>query len=298
MTTQLSHNFGGDWTTEKLDRIRKYLRAYTTIFTRNKQAQFYTTTYVDAFAGTGYRTQTSNMQSLGALFDESAATDAQVFLEGSASIALDIEPSFDQYLFIEQDRERAHELEELRRQFPAKAAKIRIENAEANGYLTNWCHNTDWGVNRALVFLDPYGMQVEWSLIEAIAGTQAIDLWILFPLGIAVSRLLTRSQPPPDEWANRLTRFFGTDQWINEFYPIQYVQTLFGDEEIQHRQADFDRIGDYFVRRLETIFPGVASNPLPLLNSKNIPLYLLCFAAGNPEKASIAINIAQAVLKR
>ena len=33
------------------------------------------------------------------------------------------------------------------------------------------------------LFLDPYGMQVEWATIESIAHTQAIDLWLLFSAG-------------------------------------------------------------------------------------------------------------------
>jgi hypothetical protein len=35
-----------------------------------------------------------------------------------------------------------------------------------------------------VLFLDPYGMQVDWTTIEAIARTKAIDLRVLFPLGI------------------------------------------------------------------------------------------------------------------
>jgi len=49
------HIFGGDWTSEKLERVRKYLQAYTTIFHRNERARFFTTYFVDAFAGTGDR---------------------------------------------------------------------------------------------------------------------------------------------------------------------------------------------------------------------------------------------------
>ena len=56
------HEFGGDWTSDKLERIRKYLSAYTIIFNRNEQARKLFPIYVDAFAGTGYRTpsQSSN----------------------------------------------------------------------------------------------------------------------------------------------------------------------------------------------------------------------------------------------
>lgn len=49
---QTQQLFGGDWTIEKLKRLRKYLVAYATIM--NKQN--YRFAYIDAFAGTGYRT--------------------------------------------------------------------------------------------------------------------------------------------------------------------------------------------------------------------------------------------------
>jgi len=49
------HSFGGDWTEDKLARLRKYLTAHRTIFTRNERARYFTTWYVDAFAGTGSR---------------------------------------------------------------------------------------------------------------------------------------------------------------------------------------------------------------------------------------------------
>jgi three-Cys-motif partner protein len=78
------------------------------------------------------------------------------------------------------------------------------------------------------MFLDPYGMQVEWSLIEAIARTEAVDLWVLFPLGVAVNRLLTRVEPPSGKWAQALTRMLGTEDWRDAFYPRRVERTLFG----------------------------------------------------------------------
>ena len=74
-------------------------------------------------------------------------------------------------------------------------------------------------------------------------------------------------------------------------------RTLFGDQEVRTKEADFGKIGRYFVERLKTIFTAVANNPLPLRNSRNVPLYLLCFAAGNPRGASTALKIAQNILK-
>ena len=49
--------FGGDWTEIKLQRLEQYLKVYRTIFTGNARARYFTTWYVDAFAGTGSRTE-------------------------------------------------------------------------------------------------------------------------------------------------------------------------------------------------------------------------------------------------
>ena len=46
-----AHEFGGDWTTKKLNAIAEYLRSYTTAL----KNQRFRTTYIDGFAGTGYR---------------------------------------------------------------------------------------------------------------------------------------------------------------------------------------------------------------------------------------------------
>jgi three-Cys-motif partner protein len=293
-----THQFGGDWTEEKLELLRRYLIEYTKIFARNPKAQKLTTIYVDAFAGTGYRSSRTRKISHSALSPELLEADADEFLKGSARLALEVEPSFKQYVFIELGAKRVKELEKLKTEFPDKSESIKIVEAEANSYLKKWCARTDWQKCRAVVFLDPYGMQVEWSLIEAIAKTKAIDLWILFPLGVAVNRVLTRGEPPPLEWAQRLTLFFGTDEWQKAFYTRQTIQTLFGEEELQVKDADFDSIGKFFVERLKTVFTAVAETPRPLRNSRNVPLYLLCFAAGNPKGAPTALKIANHLLKK
>ena len=296
-----SHRFGGQWTEEKLDRLKDYLSAYTKIFDRNERARYFQTTFVDAFAGTGYRTvegddgQESPSSLLQDVYDDE---EAEAFQKGSARIAVETEPSFDNYLFIEENPNYAQALEQLRDQFPHKAHTITIVQGEANEELRNWCRETDWSRNRAVVFLDPYGMEVEWTTIEAIASTQAIDLWILFPLGQAVNRLLTRNKLPEGKWAERLTILFGTEAWKDAFYqPRRQMSWLDSDDTVE-KDTNFEKIGEYFLERLGTIFDRVADNPLSLRNSRNVPIYLLCFAAGNPKGASTAVKIAQDILGR
>lgn len=290
--------FGGDWTEEKLTRLQKYLNAYMTIFSKNPQAKYLTPIYVDAFAGTGYRA-IKKEKTDESLFPELMEIETTQFLKGSARIALDIKPPFTKYIFIEQDPEYQKELEYLKKDFSSIANRIEILCGDANKHLKTLCEQTNWRKDRAVFFLDPYGMEVEWSTIEAIAATQAADLWILFPLGVGVNRLLTRRHPPKDVWADRLSIFFGTDSWKNEFYPKRTEVTLFGKEEVQQKEADWNKIEQYFIRRLETTFAKVALNPLVLRNSKNVPIFLLCFAASNPRGtvAETAVHIAQYILR-
>ena len=227
-----------------------------------------------------------------------ADEDAASLQQGSAAIALETEPPFDHNPFIEQRAERVVELQELRQHFPHHAQQITVIHDNANTFLKQWCRETDWHTYRAVVFLDPYGMDVEWATIEAIAQTHAIDLWLLFPLGQAVNRLLTRHGPPEEAWAQRLTRMFGTEAWKNTFYRAPTQGTLFGGATTLEKDADFDTIGAFFVQRLETVFAQVVKKPLPLRNTKNVPIYLLCFAAGNSKGAPTAVKIASHILRR
>ena len=161
-------------------------------------------------------------------------------MKGSAQIALEIHPPFPIYIFIDKDPDRAKELETLRCKYPQR--EIQIVPGHANTWLTDWCATTDWHKCRAVVFLDPYGMQVDWAVVEAVVNTQAIDAWILFPLGVAVNRLLTRSSEPPPAWAKALTRILGTEAWRGAFYSRTTEQTLFGTDEITTKEPDFQKI--------------------------------------------------------
>jgi len=288
------HDFGGDWTTEKLERVAKYLKAYATIM-KKKGFPF---AYIDAFAGTGYRTLKRSDEPEQPMFPELSEAESQQFLDGSARKALQVQPRFHKYIFIEKDEERFRALQRLRAEFPEVAGDVIVVNAEANSYLQDMCDNRNWKKHRAVLFLDPYGMEVEWQTMEAIARTQAIDLWLLFPLGIAVNRLLKQDGNIDPVIRDALNRLFGAEDWYETFYQSTAQIGLFGSETRLHKVGDFDKIAGYMIARLQTVFPGVAQNPLSLFNSRNNPLYLLCFAAGNPKGAATAVKIAQDILRR
>jgi three-Cys-motif partner protein len=287
------HAFGGDWTSRKLSILTKYLAAYTTAL---KDRPF-RKAYIDAFAGTGYRTRRDQHSGSGSpLFPDLAAPAPQALLDGSARMALQVTPRFDRYIFIESDPDRCAQLATLKDEFPDLAKDIRINTADANEEIQKLCR-MNWKERRAVLFLDPYGMQVEWPTIAAVASTKAIDMWLLFPLGVGVNRLLTKSGEIPPSWRHRLDMLLGTANWYDEFYTVETTPTLFGDAEQRITKAATETIGRYFNQRLKTVFAGVSENPAVLRNSKNCPLYLLCFAAGNARGAPIAMRIADSLLK-
>ncbi len=293
--------FGGDWTSTKLQVLAGYLESYTTAL-QNKPsaARPFKTAYIDAFAGSGYRDarrkDSNEPLSQGLLFPDLAKKEPQALLEGSARLALRARPRFSKYIFIEQNAERCAALEAIKQDFPDMADDILIHQGDANEEIQNLC-SKKWDSRRAVLFLDPYGMQVEWTTIEAIAQTKAIDLWLLFPLGIGVNRLLTRSGEIPESWQRRLNLLLGTEDWYGELYNTQTNVDIFGDERERVVKAKTETIGRYFNNRLKNIFAGVADKPGVLRNSVNNPLYLLCFAVANERGKTIALRIAEHLLK-
>jgi three-Cys-motif partner protein len=278
--------------------LKYYLNVYRQIFSRNPKARFYITNYVDAFAGTGYRSSTKPKGSQNpSLFDD-IDSDLEEYTKGSVRIALDVKPPFHHYYFIDKNHQHVAELEKIKLDYPDLEPRISIYQSDANNFLIKWCDETDWSKNRAVVFLDPYGMQVDWNTIQTIAATKAIDLWLLVPLGIGVNRLLTKDRKPSIEWSKTLTRFLGTEEW-NDFYEEKRELTLFGDEIVTEcKNADFDKIGKFINKRLKLVFEDVAQEPLQLCNSRNNPIYLFCFAAGNKKGAPTAVRIAGDIIRK
>ena len=287
--------FGGDWTEQKLKMLRQYLERYTTALKK----QDFRLAYIDAFAGTGYRELKENEAEQQLLFREIGEEEPQRFLDGSASIALRVEPVFSRYVFIEMDKHRFGELEKLKAEFPERADSIVLRQGNANDWLQQYAAQVDWKMWRAVLFLDPFGMQIDWATMEAIAKTEAMDVWILFPLGMAVNRLLTRDPSKiPQVWRNRLNRMFGSEDWFDTFYREEVSPNLLGEEKRVQKVGTIETISGYYRQKLMSVFPKVAENPRILRNSMNAPLFQMFFAAANPGRGGdIAIRIAQHILK-
>jgi len=216
------------------------------------------------------------------------------FQKGSAKRALEIDPAFDKYVFIEKSAAKCHELRVLAEDFADRY--IEIVNEDANSALLKWCKRFDSNRERAVVFLDPFGASVEWNVIRALGKTRAVDLWILFPYS-AINRMLMKKQRPHGAWANRLTKVLGTTDWQQAFYSDRSFQlSLNPAQQLEefYKSADDRKIIDFVASRLKQEFAAVGK-PRPLYNSRGSLLFVLFFAAGNERSAKTGIKIANSL---
>lgn len=300
MEESITNRFGGDWTKKKLQVLDRYLERYNTVL----KNQSFRRIYIDAFAGTGYTsipTNTSSsvenrsQSSTNMLFDIEMQRENDDLLEGSTRIALQTKIPFDEYFFIEKDAKFAGKLHELKSEFPD--TKITILNGDANVKIVEICNRINWKRTRAVVFLDPFGMHVNFNTLLRLAQTNAADVLNLFPLGVALNRMLARTGDIPHGWQTKLNEILGTEDWYSKIYTKQEQVDLFGDIHETVIKQSIYQIGQFYIVRLESIFARVVEEPGILRNSTNNPMYLLCFAAANPKGSLIATRIARYLLR-
>ncbi len=278
-----NETWGGTWTIQKLNMLEQYLNSYTTAL----KTQHFHLVYIDAFAGSGFIYPKCKDTDLLSVLKE----EQKEFYEGSASIALKIDKKrFDQLIFIEQDHKRCEQLKRLKE---GGESHVRVFNAEANASLRKISKeisgNKKW---RGVLFLDPYGIEVEWATIEKIAKCKALDTWILFPTHV-VSRLLPVSKNPddiPPPVAQKLTRVFGDYSW-KKLYSVNLEQTLFdGVNKVHKRDSGAEGIVELYKRKLGNLFGSrLMKKSKTLVNSRSSPLYEFIFCVGSTSPKAIAL---------
>jgi len=248
---------------------------------------------VDAFAGQGKQQLKTPALDLGFLAeDEEARVE---FLEGSAMRALKVSSlatrGFDQFIFIEARHQSKEKLaERARSEWPGLADRIRVVEADANTAIVGYVRYTNWKQTRALVFLDPFGLQVRWETVEDLARTKACDIWYLFPIG-GVIRMLLSSGQMNASWEAKLDSLFGSTDWRDEFFAEEKQGELFGDAS-RIKSANESRILAYIKKRMQSVFAGVSDFAV-LRNSTGYPMFALLMGITNP--SSKALNTARRI---
>ena len=255
----------GYWSEIKLEIIEKYAKAYSEIMNK----RFYHV-YVDAFAGAGkHKSRTSGDM-----------------IKGSPSIALDIKPEFREYYFIDIVKEKVAELEKI----AANRPEVHVLEGDCNAILlSDVFPNIKYeNYRRGLVLLDPYGLHLDWSVIEKAGIMKTIDLFLNFPVADMNRNVFWRNAENVDSRdILRMDRFWGDNSWKNVAYDNQ--SNLFGFDF----KTDNDTVVQAFKKRLieKAGFKNV-SEPLPMRNSKGATIYYLFFAS----QAQLAQNIADDII--
>jgi three-Cys-motif partner protein len=287
--------FGGPWSRLKLDCVESYAVAYLKVM----QQQNWSLHYVDAFAGQGRQqlklvasnsdSQSENQASFDFL-DQAEDQARYEFLEGSALRALKVSNEatrgFDRFVFIEASRMAKEKLAQRALvEWPAQAAKIQLLKDDANDAIADYVKNTNWAKTRALVFLDPFGLQVRWRTIEELAQTRACDVWYLFPIG-GVIRMLPSSGQMDPMWEVKLDTLFGTTDWREAFYADNIQGDLFGDAS-RIKNANETKILSYIKDRMRSVFAGISDFAI-LRNSMGYPMFALLMGVTNPSPRAVS----------
>ena len=220
--------------------------------------------------------------------------------DGSARIALKVDPPFSRYLFIENNTKRFNELIKLKKEFSNHY--IKIKKGDANRIIKDMTQKakSKWDSNqyRGVIFLDPYGLEIDWSTLEVIASTKSFDVWFLFCIsGVYRQASLEFDKMEPYK-KEKLTCLFGTDDWEDTFYRASRQKTFFSDTTAKERKVNVKQIEDWVCNRLKECFPHV-SKPLALPSS-GAQLYSLFFCVSNPSKKAIGLarKVADYILKQ
>lgn len=266
----------GIWSEEKLDLLAKYLKAYSIIMNEQKKSWLRAYYYIDAFAGS---------------IRPRAKEDEQRYIDGSPLLALQTEPQFDGYWFIDISPRRVERVERLREQFPHCVIEIRQGNCNqvlCNEIVPRIPYSSK---TRAFVFLDPYGLQIEWDTIRQLANTRTCDIFINFSV-MGVTRLLPRDQSPDPEVIEQLNKVMGSTDWINQIYQPPVQLSLFPDQEpaLSRESIQAEWLASLYTEQLSSLFPYV-SRPVLMKNSTNSVLYALCLASHNQTATKITNDI-------
>lgn len=272
-----THEFGGDWTSLKLAALDGYLKAFTTALLNQTWCKGLV--YIDAFSGTGQ-------------CDITTSDGSRKQIDGSAKIALDTTPIFDELHFIDIKKKHIRALESLCKNYSNRNCSLHYEDANliVPQILSKLSKN-----HRGVIFVDPYGMHFNWDTLSKVASSEIFDVWYLFPLS-GFFRNATISEA--DVEANKdeaVQRLLGDANWKNALYKEPAIKDMF---DIDPRErGDWKDLCDYATGRLKEIFPEVLE-PRIIYTANNIPKFALYFAVSNKNKSAqgLAKKIANHIL--
>ncbi len=258
----------GYWSEIKLEILKEYASAYSTILSAQKDPALHHL-YIDAFAGAGVHLTKLTKN----------------FVPGSPLNALWVQPPFREYHLIDIAAERIETLQGLigpRRDvsiYQGDCNRILLEKVFPRAQYKDY--------RRGLCVLDPYGLQLDWKVIFTAGQMKTLDVFLNFPVA-DINRNVLRRDPGTvaDPQKARLNAYWGDDSWRKIAYRTD--TTLFGEPEKQSNEV----VAEAFRMRLKKVagFTRVPK-PLPMRNTKGAVVYYLYFASQKNTAEHIVLDI-------
>ncbi len=259
----------GPWSVVKLDILKRYAAEYSKILTNQRNPSFFHV-YIDAFAGAG--------------FHLSEKTGEMV--PGSPLNALLIEPPFRQFHLIDLDGDKIDGLKRL----AGERKDVFLYKGNCNQILLQDVFpkvlREDY--KRGLCLLDPYGLTLDWKVVQRAGDMQSLDIFINFPIyDININVLHHDAATVLPQHVERMNAYWGDESWREVAY--EKSPGLFGPME---EKVTNPRLAEGFRDRLKRVagFKKVP-RPLAMRNSKNSVVYYLFFASHKDTAENIVTYI-------
>jgi three-Cys-motif partner protein len=205
---------------------------------------------------------------------------------------LEIVPPFKGYYFIELKEGKAAHLREL----VGDRKDVEIFQGDCNEILlTKVFPSIQYSsYQRALCLLDPYGLQLDWQVIESAGKSKCIDMFLNLPvMDINRNALWRNPENVPRQGIKRMTAFWGDDSWRDVGGGYEEQSDLFDKKRLG--KVPNERFADVFARRLKEKAGFLYTvTPLPMRNSRRTIVYYLLFASHKP----VALDIVSYIFDR
>ena len=230
------------------------------------------TYYIDGFSGPGeHRRKKTKERILG--------TPLEV---------LGVTPKFDEYHFIDLDGDK---IQHLKEQIGQREDVVTYQG-DTNRILPQKVfplvrHDQ---YRRGLCLLDPYGLTLDWSVIETAGKSDAIEIFLNFPVADMQRNVFWHNFKGVNRKdIERMNRFWGDESWRAVAYKQE--RDLF---EVRKVRAEISSVVTAFRKRLADVAGfRFVPQPIPMRNDQGAIVYYLFFAG--PNKAGS--NIASALFK-
>jgi three-Cys-motif partner protein len=262
----------GYWSEIKLDIVKDYGAAYSKILDKQRGLEH---VYIDAFAGAGKHISRTTGE----------------FVLGSPLNALAIEPRFSEYHFVDLDAEKLDCIADAL----ADDDDAELHLGDCNDVLVNRLFPSfryeDY--RRALCLLDPYGLTLNWQVMETAGQLRTVEIFLNFPvMDMNRNALWQNPDGVTEEDRRRMTSFWGDESWREVAYSKQ--GNLFGEDDLVKTGGNHE-IAEAFRERLRRVagFEFVPE-PMPMRNSRGATVYYLFFAGPN----AVGSKIIEAIFRK